>query len=148
MPPGEVFLIPMNLELAEKLVGLLGEFPVSEITVETGASRVHVVKPLGSVASVPVDPPVEAALEAESVITETAPEPIRLWSPMVGVFYHVEPPLTIGAEIKPGQVVGSIESMKLMNDVRAEQAGRLTDILIDDGAPVEYGQTLFRLAAF
>ena len=80
-------------------------------------------------------------------MTLTAPEPIRLWSPMVGVFYHARPPLPYGAEIEPGQIVGSIESMKLMNDVRAEHAGRLTDILIEDGTPVEYGQTLFRLAA-
>ena len=141
----------MNLELAEKLVGLVGEYPVSEITVETETIRVHVVKPLGSV---PVTPAATAdaaaapmAEEAETLAGETAPESIRLWSPMVGVFYHAQPPLPFGAEIKPGQVVGSIESMKLMNDVRAEQAGRLTDILIEDGAPVEYGQTLFRLAA-
>ena len=139
----------MNLELAEKLVGLLGEYPVSEITVETETSRVHVVKPLGSVSAIPAAT-IDAAApleEAETLATGTAPEPIRLWSPMVGVFYHAEPPLPFGTEVRPGQVVGSIESMKLMNDVRAEQAGRLTDILIEDGAPVEYGQTLFRLAA-
>ncbi len=144
----------MNLELAEKLVGLLGEYPVSEITVETETSRVHIVKPLGNVLTAPA---ATATAEFAAPIAEdaemlaaadAAPEPIRLWSPMVGVFYHTEPPLPFGAEIKPGQVVGSIESMKLMNDVRAEQAGRLTDILIEDGAPVEYGQTLFRLAAF
>lgn len=140
----------MNLELAEKLVGLLGEFPVSEITVETETSRVHVVKPLGSIIPAPAAMTGTAAPPEESEIfeAETAPEPVRLWSPMVGVFYHAEPPLPYGAEIKLGQIVGSIESMKLMNDVRAEYAGRLTDILIEDGAPVEYGQTLFRLAAF
>ena len=140
----------MNLELAEKLVGLLGEFPVSEITVETENSRVHVVKPLGSVVPAPAAVISAAAPseEAAAVDAAAAPEPIRLWAPMVGVFYHAEPPLPFGAEIKPGQVVGCIESMKLMNDVRAEQAGSLTDILIEDGAPVEYGQTLFRLAAF
>ena len=140
----------MNLELAEKLVGLLGEFPVSEITVETETSRVHIVKPLGSVSAAPAataDAAVPMAEDGET-LADAAPEPIRLWAPMVGVFYHAEPPLPFGAEIKPGQVVGCIESMKLMNDVRAEQAGSLTDILIEDGAPVEYGQTLFRLAAF
>lgn len=141
----------MNLELAEKIVGLLGEYPVSEITVETETSRVHIVKPLGSVLSNPAVKAAEAAAppeDAEALVVEVAPEPMRLWSPMVGVFYHTEPPLPFGAEIKPGQIVGSIESMKLMNDVRAEYAGVLTDILIEDGAPVEYGQTLFRLAAF
>ncbi len=140
----------MNLELAEKLVGLLGEFPVSEITVETENSRVHVVKPLGSVVPAPAAAMHAAAPPEDTgaLDVETAPEPIRLWAPMVGVFYHAEPPLPFGAEIKPGQIVGCIESMKLMNDVRAESAGRITDILIEDGAPVEYGQTLFRLAAF
>jgi biotin carboxyl carrier protein len=111
---------------------------------------VHVVKPLGSVVPAPAAVISAAAPseEAAAVDAAAAPEPIRLWAPMVGVFYHAEPPLPFGAEIKPGQVVGCIESMKLMNDVRAEQAGSLTDILIEDGAPVEYGQTLFRLAAF
>ncbi len=139
----------MNLELTEKIVALLGEYPVSEITVETETSRVHVVKPLGSVVPAPAAAMNAAAPleEAETLAAvEALPEPIRLSSPMVGVFYHTEPPLPFAAEIKLGQVVGSIESMKLMNDVRAEHAGRLTDILIEDGAPVEYGQTLFRLA--
>ncbi len=139
----------MNLELAEKIVGLLGEYPVSEITVETETSRVHVVKPLGNIgpASAAAVDAAASTEEAEALGVQTAPEPIRLWSPMVGVFYHPEPPLPFGAEIKLGQTVGCIESMKLMNDVCAEQAGRLVDILIEDGAPVEYGQTLFRLAA-
>ena len=66
---------------------------------------------------------------------------------MVGIFYHAEPPLFLGAEIKAGQIIGSIESMKLMNDVVAEDSGRVTDVLVEDGAPVEYGQALFRLAA-
>ena len=137
----------MNLELTEKIVALLGEYPVSEITIETQNSRVHVVKPLGSVASPPAAETARPPEDVETLVVEVAPEPIRLSSPMVGVFYHTEPPLPFAAEIKPGQVVGSIESMKLMNDVRAESAGRIADILIEDGAPVEYGQTLFRLIA-
>ena len=140
----------MNLELTEKIVSLLGEYAVSEITVETQDSRVHVVKPLGSAALPSAIKAAETAVpseDAETFVTLTAPEPIRLSSPMVGVFYHTEPPLPFAAEIKPGQLVGSIESMKLMNDVRAEYGGRIADILIEDGAPVEYGQTLFRLIA-
>ena len=137
----------MNLELTEKIVALLGKYPVSEITIETQNSRVHVVKPLGNVVLAPAAEAAVPSEDAETFVTLTAPEPIRLSSPMVGVFYHTKPPLPFAAEIKPGQVVGSIESMKLMNDVRAESAGRIADILIEDGAPVEYGQTLFRLIA-
>lgn len=139
----------MNLELAEKIVVLLGEYPVSEITVETQEGRVHVVKPFGNVLPVPAvqaDPSAKVQDEAEVTAVLAAPEFIPLSSPMVGVFYHLEPPLSFAAEVKPGQIVGSIESMKLMNDVTAERGGRVTDILIEDGAPVEYGQTLFRLA--
>lgn len=140
----------MNLELAEKLVGLLGEYPVSEITVETGESRVHVVRALGTASPSPVMQSAEAAPpmeEAETPAADAVPELLPLSSPMVGVFYHLTPPLPFAAEIVPGQIVGAIESMKLMNDVSAEHSGRITDILIEDGAPVEYGQTLFRLAA-
>ncbi len=135
----------MNLELAEKLVGLLSEYPVSEITVETEGSRVHVVKPLGSAAPAVIAAKTAPPENVEALTADAAPAPIRLSSPMVGVFYHRTPPLPFGAEIKPGQVVGSIESMKLMNEVTADAAGRITDILIEDGTPVEYGQTLFRL---
>ena len=66
---------------------------------------------------------------------------------MVGIFHHAEPPLPYAAVVAPGQVVGSIESMKLMNEVLAEAGGRVTEVLVEDGAPVEYGQALFRLAA-
>ncbi|MGI4790527.1 MAG: acetyl-CoA carboxylase biotin carboxyl carrier protein [Janthinobacterium lividum] len=138
----------MNLELVEQIVVLLGEYPVSEIAVELEGSRVHVRKPLSSV------PRVSASLvetshadrPAESEIIPE-PQPQVLTAPMVGIFYHAEPSLAFTAEVKPGQVVGYIESMKLMNDVAAEEGGRITDILVENGAPVEYGQALFRLAA-
>lgn len=138
----------MNLDLTEKIVALLTEYPISEITVETEGFRVHAARPLGPA---PPPPSVQTAFApeepAEMPVVDSLPELIPLCSPMVGVFYHLTPPLTFAAEIVPGQIVGAIESMKLMNDVTAERGGRITDILIEDGAPVEYGQTLFRLAA-
>ena len=137
----------MNLDLTEKIVALLTEHPVSEITVEAEGFRVHAARPLAAAPP----PSVQAAPAPEEAIkppaAEVLPEFVPLSSPMVGVFYHLAPPLTFAAEIVPGQIVGAIESMKLMNDVAAERGGRITDILIEDGAPVEYGQTLFRLAA-
>ncbi len=136
----------MNLDLTEKIVLLFSEHPVSEITVETEGFRVHAVRPLG--ASPPPAP--AAALPAQDGLlsdAEAPPPALPLPSPMVGVFYHLTPPLPLGTEIVPGQKVGAIESMKLMTDVAAEAGGRVSEILIDDGAPVEYGQTLFRLTA-
>ncbi len=137
----------MNLELAQQVVALLGEYPVSEIAVEAAGHRVHAVRPLGIAPSAP--PSAAAALPAqpEASAAEVLPEPKILTAPMVGIFYHAEPPLPLGADVKLGQVVGSIESMKLMNDVVAEEGGRIADILVEDGAPVDYGRALFRLSA-
>ncbi len=137
----------MNLELVEKIVGLLGEYPVSEIAVERDGSRVFVRRPL--VAAPVLTAPEHTAAEGvtEEMLAE-AREFQVLTAPMVGIFYHAEPPLSLGAEVKAGQAIGSIESMKLMNDVAAEASGRVVDVLVEDGAPVDYGRALFRLTAF
>ena len=138
----------MNLELVEKIVGLLSEYPVSEITLEQEGRRVLVRRPLlsPSVAAVPVPalPELDAAA-LEETFAET--EARVLTAPMVGIFYHAEPPLSAGMEIKAGQMIGSIESMKLMNDVAAEASGLVADVLVEDAAPVDYGRALFRLTA-
>ena len=141
----------MNLELVEQIVALVREYPVSEISVEQDGRRISVRKPP---AGPPAAPPPMPAAAAESPAgpVETPPEIAAeearmLLATMVGIFHHAEPPLPYAAVIRPGQVVGYIESMKLMNDVVAEDGGRVTDVLVEDGAPVEYGQALFRLAA-
>ena len=132
----------MNLDLVEQIVALMGEFPVSEITVEQECSRVCVRRPLAAMtAAKPEAAPAPAAPEAASE------EARQLLAPMVGIFHHAEPPLPYAADVHPGQIIGYIESMKLMNDVVAEESGRVTDVLVEDRAPVDYGQPLFRLAA-
>ena len=140
----------MNLELVEQIVALLGDYPVSEIAVELENCRVHVRRPPSGIASVATQ--TETALFAAPATPESGPgkpaEEMRvLTAPMVGIFYHTQPPLPFAAEITPGQIVGSIESMKLMNDVTADEGGRIVDILVEDGAPVDYGRALFHLAA-
>ena len=141
----------MNLDLVEQIVALMGEYPVSEITVEQEGRRVCVRRPhptpppsaapAPAAEEAPPAPPAEASPEAP-------PEEARqLLATMVGIFHHADPPVPYAAVIRPGQVVGYIESMKLMNDVVADEGGRVTDVLAEDGAPVEYGQALFRLAA-
>ena len=143
----------MNLELVEQIVSVLGEYPVSEITVERDGQRVSVCRPL--TASVPParpedgPPPASQAASPEpgSETEAAAPAPRTLTATMVGIFHHADPPVPYAAVIAPGQRVGFIESMKLMNDVLAETGGRVTEVLVEDGAPVEYGQSLFRLVA-
>jgi acetyl-CoA carboxylase biotin carboxyl carrier protein len=81
----------------------------------------------------------------------TAPqEPAVLRSPQVGTFYlsaepHGEPFVREGSVVEPGQVIGLIEAMKLINEVEAEAGGVVRRVLVEDGQPVEYGQALFEL---
>ena len=93
-----------------------------------------------------VPPPVAPALEAaEAVPVEKGSE---ITSPMVGTFYLKVAPggpnfVDIGSTVSIGQVVCIIEAMKVMNEIKAEQAGTITAIVAEDGAPVQYGDVLF-----
>jgi acetyl-CoA carboxylase biotin carboxyl carrier protein len=71
-------------------------------------------------------------------------------SPFVGTFYRTPAPdqpafVEVGAVVKKGQVLCIIEAMKLMNEIEAEVAGKVTEILVENGQPVEFGQALFRI---
>jgi len=147
--------LTMNLDQVEEIVALMAEQPISEIRFEQGESRILIRRPV-TVAAAPSSSGraeqagrhAEAASSgAESVVADGAAstEPILLTSPMVGLFHHHREPLRYGNIVQPGQVVGNIESMKLMNEVTAGVGGRVVDVLVEDGAPVEYGQVLFHL---
>jgi acetyl-CoA carboxylase biotin carboxyl carrier protein len=71
-------------------------------------------------------------------------------SPFVGTFYRSASPdspafVDVGQMVKKGQVLCIVEAMKLMNEIEAEQPGRLIEVLVQNGSPVEYGEPLFRL---
>lgn len=73
---------------------------------------------------------------------------VRVNAPTVGVFYRAPEPgappfVRPGDEVEPGQQLGILEAMKLMNAIVAERPGRITEILVQDATPVEYGQPLF-----
>lgn len=143
----------MTLEAIEQIVALISENPVSEITLEQDGQRVHVRRsPSAPVHAAPAPPADTPRAEAVSEAPVAAPlaepedaEPILLTAPMVGLFHHAPRPVRYGGTVAPGDIVGSIESMKLMNDVPALLGGRVVEVLVEDGGPVEYGQALFRL---
>ncbi len=64
---------------------------------------------------------------------------------MVGIFHAANDIKQVGAQISKGQVVGSIESMKLLNDVVSEVSGTVREVMVENGMPVEYGQPLLRI---
>ena len=75
---------------------------------------------------------------------------VLVTSPFVGTFYRTPSPdqpafVDVGAPVKKGQVICIIEAMKLMNEIEAENAGRVTEILVQNAQPVEFGQPLFRI---
>ena len=132
----------------EKLVDLVNESGVSGITVETPGRRVSIRKGAvapGSQAIAVVHEHEAHQIEETHDVEQAKPTALTHWihAPMVGIFYHAEPPVAPGTTIEAGQEVGVIESMKLMNDIRAEENGVVKEALIEAGMAVEYGQPLF-----
>ena len=95
----------------------------------------------------------ETAVKTEVVsmpesVTKAEGTPVT--SPMVGVFYAApapdkEPYVSVGSKVNKGDVLCLIEAMKLMNEVTAEKSGEITEVCVDNGQVVEYGQTLFMI---
>ena len=96
----------------------------------------------------PVAPaPAEAPAAAPTPQKPTEPE---IKSPMIGTFYRKPSPesesyVEVGDTVTPDTVVCIVEAMKVMNEIKAEMSGVITEILVEDGSPVEFGQALFRV---
>ncbi len=150
----------IELEYIEKLVKLVSENELSEITLEEGEKAISVRKdkvviPAATAAvAQPAAAPVQSAISttAENVKEEPTPSEranlTKITSPMVGTFYKASSPgsapfTEVGKSVSAGQVVCIIEAMKMMNEIQAEIAGRVVEICVQDGEPVEYGQVLF-----
>ncbi|MDP7050849.1 MAG: acetyl-CoA carboxylase biotin carboxyl carrier protein [Verrucomicrobiota bacterium] len=94
--------------------------------------------------------PITAPSAAETPSAPAATSGTEVKSPMIGTFYRrpspdTDPYAEIGKQVEPDTVVCIIEAMKVMNEIKAETRGVITEILIEDAKPVEYGQVLFRI---
>ena len=142
---------PVEIEVVRKLAELLNETGLGEIEVERGDLRVRVARG-GSYESYPMlqaPAPAPTPAPAAASATPAPPEPRgdAVKSPMVGTVYlqanpGSEPFVRAGSQVAAGQTVLIIEAMKTMNPVPAPKAGRVVEILVEDGQPVEYGQPL------
>ncbi|MFN7114121.1 MAG: acetyl-CoA carboxylase biotin carboxyl carrier protein [Alphaproteobacteria bacterium] len=142
-------------EAIKNLASLLNETGLTEIEVTDGDKSVRVTKNLGAPAvhaapalqHAPVAAPV-ASVETGKVAALTPDNhPGVIKSPMVGTAYLQSEPsapkfVTKGATVKAGDTLLIIEAMKVMNPIKAEKSGTVTDILIEDSQPVEFGQPL------
>jgi len=119
-----------------------GNGTASIVSYEDPPAAVSYVQPAIAVAPV-VAPPVQAP----------APPPsneLEIKSPMIGTFYRAPSPesapyVELGTEVNPETVVCIIEAMKVMNEIKAEAKGVITQVLIENAKPVEFGQALFKI---
>jgi len=105
----------------------------------------HAVTPVTTVADSPAMP-----AAAEPTPAPAVPDGVEVKSPMIGTFYQrpspdADPFVEVGAQVEPDMVVCIIEAMKVMNEIKAEARGVITEILAEEAKPVEYGQVLFRI---
>jgi len=106
--------------------------------------------PLPPLQPVSVGPRVSAAAEAAPAAAEDGKKGHVVASPFVGTFYRTPAPdqpsfVEVGSVVKKGQTLCIIEAMKLMNEIEADEAGKVAEILVENGQPVEFGQPLFRI---
>jgi len=148
----------MDLRKLKTLIDLVAESGIAEIEVTEGEDKVRIVKHAIPVPVAVAPMAAVTALAAPLVATPSAvtatptppaePQGIQVKSPMVGTFYRTASPgakafVEVGDQIKPGDTLCIIEAMKLLNEIEAEIAGTVKEILAENGQPVEYGQPLF-----
>jgi acetyl-CoA carboxylase biotin carboxyl carrier protein len=136
--------------LIRELALLLDETNLTEIEIERGGLRVRVARNISIAATLPAGyqpaaAPVAAAGPAP--VADIAKHPGVVPSPMVGTAYWASEPgakpfIEIGAKVTAGQTLLIIEAMKTMNQIPSPRAGTVTQILIEDGQPVEFGEPL------
>jgi acetyl-CoA carboxylase biotin carboxyl carrier protein len=136
--------------LIRELALLLDETDLTEIEIERAGLRVRVARNVSIAASVPANyaPAAGSPVAAASVAPiDVAKHPGVVPSPMVGTVYWASEPgakpfIEVGSKVTAGQTLMIIEAMKTMNQIPAPRAGTVTQILVEDGVPVEYGEPL------
>jgi acetyl-CoA carboxylase biotin carboxyl carrier protein len=134
--------------LVRKLAGLLDETRLTEIEYAWGEHRIRVTRQPSPVqAAVATAAPASAATTSPAAPEDLTKHPGVVTSPMVGTVYLSPQPgaapfIRVGDTIAAGQPLLIVEAMKVMNQIRSTKAGRVARILVDDTAPVEFGQPL------
>ncbi len=153
----------MDLRKLKTLIDLVSESNISELEITEAEGKVRIVKAGASAVAMPtalaapvvpvVASPATGAQAAGAAAPAAAPviaEPTghAVKSPMVGTFYRAASPgakafAEVGQQVKEGQAICIIEAMKIMNEIEADKAGTITQILCENGQAVEFGQPLF-----
>ena len=135
-----------------EIVELAARHNLVELEVESGGTRIRVVREHPPATGAPRHEPAPVQQVARQIASAEEPAAgtnfISVEAPMVGTFYRASAPdgtpfVNEGDLIKEGQVLGIIEAMKLMNEIESKVTGRIAKVLVENAQPVEYGQPLF-----
>ena len=155
----DAFLGESGLAELRRLIRLVKRSGIGELELKRGERTVRIaisgrpatagLQPAGGSASANVEPSAGAArAQAASAAIEKADSYVAVTSPMVGTFYRAPAPdadsyIEVGDRVEVGQTVCIVEAMKLMNEIESEVRGKVTQILVENAQPVEFGQKLF-----
>jgi acetyl-CoA carboxylase biotin carboxyl carrier protein len=135
----------MNLREIKDIIRAIRGTDITEIEIERSGERLKIKRATGVVPDVKISaaPPIDKARQEDR-------EMVAVTSPLVGTFYRSasldSPPFVeVGSEVHKGDVLCIVESMKLMNEIESDVDGIVVSIVVENGHPVEYGQTLFLL---
>ena len=145
-----------EIDYIEKLAKIIADNELTEISLEDGEQAITIRKDLAEVVTTAVAPAATPApVVCQTTVTpahtieveKEAPKGKAITSPMVGTFYaapspDAEPFVEVGKTISEGDVVCIVEAMKLMNEIKSECSGKVTQICVKNGDPIEFGQVL------
>ncbi|EPE2652152.1 acetyl-CoA carboxylase biotin carboxyl carrier protein [Vibrio fluvialis] len=149
----------MDIRKIKKLIELVEESGIAELEISEGEESVRIsrhgvapVAPIHYAAPAPIAAPAPvaaptAAPAAEAPAASKTPAGHMVLSPMVGTFYRSPSPdskafIEVGQTVKAGDTLCIVEAMKMMNQIEADKSGVVTEILVEDGQPVEFDQPL------
>ncbi|MBQ7524937.1 MAG: acetyl-CoA carboxylase, biotin carboxyl carrier protein [Abditibacteriota bacterium] len=140
----------MDLEKIETIIKILNKSEVSEVYIKKDKNSLKIRK------SKAVNEPEEAVAETATAAAPSLGESKKkaeeddksiryVTSSLVGTFINADVKVGAGSKVKPGDIIGAIESMKLRTDIISEYEGIVLDVLVTDGMTVEYNQPLFKI---
>ncbi len=152
----------MDIRKVKKLIELLEESGIAELEIKEGEESVRISRMASgppatqTIYAVPSMPSAVVTAVAAPPATSAAPAapPTSVdhlvQAPMVGTYYSAPAPgakafVQMGDDVKVGQVLCTIEAMKMMNQIESDRAGKITSVLVQNGDPVEFGQPLFAI---
>ena len=154
----------MEIKEIQELIRFVAKSGVSEVEIDKEGFKIHIKTGAQAQAAMVMAPPmVQPQVQSTPVVIDAAPTaaapsaapvapagtPVK--APMVGTFYRSagpdkEPFVKVGDRVQKGQTICIIEAMKILNEIEADASGTITQILVDNGQAVEFGQPMFVIA--